>query len=61
MGGIEDRIDKIAEEYLDNLQKGENPDRDAICAQHPDIARPLSRRLQWSPKKNRNQRKSHRS
>jgi hypothetical protein len=45
MREIEDRIEKIAEEYLDSLQRGESPDRQAICARHPDIAEPLGRRL----------------
>ena len=38
-------IDEIAEQYLDDLQAGETPDRFALLAAHPEITSALDRRL----------------
>ena len=43
----EGKIDKIAEDFLDELHRGRAPDRDAILAAHPEIADPLARRLRF--------------
>ena len=39
------RIEEIAEQYLERLQAGENPDRGAVLEAHPDIADLLEARL----------------
>src|SRR5262249_56997629 len=42
----EAKVEALAEQYLDELQAGAAPDRQAIVAAHPDIADPLARRLE---------------
>ena len=41
----EQRVQKIADRYLDQLQCGESPDRDALLAAYPELAEPLEKRL----------------
>jgi serine/threonine protein kinase/WD40 repeat protein len=41
------RVEKIADAYLDQLQRGESPDRAALLAAHPDIAEPLAEQLDF--------------
>jgi hypothetical protein len=38
-------VDRIAEEYFDDLRAGRVPDLLAVVALHPDLARALRRRL----------------
>ncbi|MCZ6687997.1 MAG: serine/threonine-protein kinase [Planctomycetota bacterium] len=42
---LEERLDRIAEEYLNRLQAGESPDREALLAEHLDIAEVLGHHL----------------
>lgn len=42
---LQQRVDALAEEFLDRLQTGMPLDRDALLASHADIAEPLRRRL----------------
>lgn len=42
---LERRLEAIAEQYLNQLQAGEAPDRKALIDGHPDIAEQLERRL----------------
>src|SRR4051812_3705563 len=39
------RIEALVEDYLDGLQAGDRPDREAILSAHPDLAVELDRRL----------------
>jgi len=41
----ENRIEAIAEEYLEALQAGAAPDLDGVVKKHPDLALWLERRL----------------
>ncbi len=38
-------IESIAEEYLDQLQSGMTPNREALVSSHPDLSVILDRRL----------------
>ncbi|MBI3467785.1 MAG: protein kinase, partial [Planctomycetes bacterium] len=42
---VERQVESIAERYLDQLQAGQKPDRRALLAAHPEIAKELERRL----------------
>jgi WD40 repeat protein len=39
------RVDELAEDYLDRLHAGKSPDRRALLAAHPDVAELLDRQL----------------
>jgi tetratricopeptide (TPR) repeat protein len=41
----ERRVEEIADRYLDQLQLGQSPDRDALVAEYPELAELLERRL----------------
>jgi hypothetical protein len=42
---VERRVEELAEEYLDRLQAGERPDRQALLEAHPELAAVLGPRL----------------
>ena len=42
---IQREVEEMAENFLDQLQAGESPDRKAIVSANPAIAGPLQRRL----------------
>jgi WD40 repeat protein len=42
---VEQRVEELADEYLEQLQAGTAPDRRALLAAHPDVAEQLDRRL----------------
>src|SRR5262249_15154667 len=38
MAEHDDRLDAVIAEYLEQVESGQTPDREALLAQHPDIA-----------------------
>lgn len=41
----EAQVEALAEQYLDQLQAGQPPDKQALLDAHPDIREPLAQRL----------------
>ena len=44
---LQERIEEIAEWYLEMLQKGEYPDLDSLASAHPELAGTLRRHLKF--------------
>ena len=46
----EQQVEEIADRYLDQLQLGESPDRDALVAAYPELAELLEKQLAFVEK-----------